>query len=99
MSVLLKPNLSAHTTKHTAGLPLPAAWCCPEGRHQHHNTSFHPLASVLTSSFLETEQPELPQVSTLAEPLVGGGGGAAYGQPKNWSAMRPASRSPLRKAP
>lgn len=55
MSVLLKPNLSAHTTQHTARLPLPAAWCCPEGRHQHHNTSFHSLALVLTFSFLKTE--------------------------------------------
>ncbi len=33
-----------------------------------------------------------------APPPTGGARGA-YGAPRNWSAMRPASRSPLRKAP
>ena len=36
--------------------------------------------------------------ATDTVPLVGGGGDA-YGQPKKWSAIRPASLSPLKNAP
>jgi hypothetical protein len=91
-------NKSSRTPNPSFTLPIPLnlltsnawdQWACV-----YHNTVFTPTPESLPSLL-----PQGKAADPVAVAVAAVAGVRAYGAPRNWSAIRPASRTPLRKAP